>query len=64
MGLLAEPEPPASLADVFADDEMGLLGEGADLHSLKHVPESQAAPDRVARREPCRWQTILKNERS
>ncbi len=53
MGLLAEPEPPASLADVFADDDMDLLGDGADLHALKHVPESQAAPDRVARREPC-----------
>jgi hypothetical protein len=53
MGLLTEPEPPASLADVFADDDMDLLSDGADLHALKHVPESQGAPDRVARREPC-----------
>lgn len=52
-GLLREPEPPTSIADVLADDDMGLLDNEVDLHTLTHVPKAQASPDKVAQRKPC-----------
>ncbi|MFN8150270.1 MAG: GIY-YIG nuclease family protein [Solirubrobacterales bacterium] len=52
-GLLGEPEPPDNLADAIADDPLGLLNGGDDLHKLRHVPKEPAKPDEVARREPC-----------
>lgn len=52
-GLLKEPEPPASIADLLAGDDLGLLEDEADLHKLTHVPKVQAAPEKVAQRKPC-----------
>lgn len=52
-GLLKEPEPPASIADLLASDDMGLLDDGVDIHTLTHVPKTQASPDKVAQRKPC-----------
>lgn len=52
LGLLAEPEPPASLEEVFDDDPFGLLGGGEDILTLRHVPKTQTMPEEVARRRP------------
>jgi len=52
-GLLKEPEPPASIADLLAGDDMGLLDDEVDIHTLTHVPKAQASPDKVAQRKPC-----------
>lgn len=52
-GLLKEPEAPASVADVLASDDLGLLEDDVDLHTLTHVPKSQASPEKVAQRKPC-----------
>ena len=52
-GLLKEPEPPASIADLLAGDDMGLLDDPVDIHTLTHVPKTQAQPDKVAQRKPC-----------
>lgn len=55
-GLLAPPEIPETLDDVFADDDLGLLDDapsGADIFNLKHIPERAELPDFVAQREPC-----------
>ncbi len=53
LGLLAEPEPPASIEEVVADDPFGLLSGDDDLFTLRHVPKTQTMPADVARREPC-----------
>lgn len=53
MGLLQEPEPPKTVAEVLEDDDFGLLDDGAELHNLKHVPKSQTMPQHIARRKPC-----------
>lgn len=53
LGLLAPIEPPASVEDALAGDDMGLLAAPADdLHDLRHVPRPSAAPERVAKRKP------------
>ena len=52
-GLLKEPEPPASMADLLLGDDMGILDDEADLHTLTHVPKYQASPEKVAQRRPC-----------
>ena len=52
-GLLKEPEPPSSIAELLANDDSGLLDDEADLHTLVHVPTSHATPERVAKRKPC-----------
>lgn len=52
LGLLAEPEPPASLEEVFDDDPLGLLGNAEEIFTLRHVPKSQTMPAEVARRRP------------
>ncbi len=55
LGLLVEPEPPATLAEVVESDDVGLLNGGAeaDLFDLRHVPAEIKQPDRVAKRKPC-----------
>lgn len=52
-GLLREPEPPTSMAELLASDDFGLLDDEEDLRTLIHVPKAQAAPERVAQRKPC-----------
>ena len=52
LGLIAAPEPPASIEEVIADDPFGLLGGGEDILTLRHVPKTQTMPDTIARREP------------
>lgn len=52
-GLLKEPEAPKSIEDVLAADDLGLLEDDVDIHTLTHVPKAQASPDRVAQRRPC-----------
>jgi hypothetical protein len=55
LGLLREPEPPASIEEAAGDDPLGLLGgPEVDIYDLRNVPkEPSAQPDRVAQREPC-----------
>lgn len=64
-GLLAEPKEkkfdvpkPETIDDLFANDPLGLLGDGsdslapeADIFTLKHVPKEM--PEYVAQREKC-----------
>ena len=48
-------KPINSLDDIFADDELGLLDDGADdIFSLKHVSKERAETDFVAKRQPCK----------
>lgn len=54
LGLLTEPEPPATVEEAIADDPFGLLGGGDDLTDLRHVPKTQTMPDTVARRVPAK----------
>jgi hypothetical protein len=44
-----------NIADIFADDELGLLQEDADIFTLKYVKHSseRAETDYIARRKPC-----------
>jgi len=53
LGLLAEPDPPATLAEAIADDPFGLLSGGKELFDFQHVPKTQTMPAEVARRRPC-----------
>jgi hypothetical protein len=42
-----------SIADVFADDDLGILDDAAEsIFSLKHVPKETTMPDYIARRKP------------
>jgi hypothetical protein len=52
LGLLKEPEPPATLAEVVASDTSGLLDDSEGIFALKHVPKSQTMPEQIARRRP------------
>ncbi len=55
-GLLAEPEPPKSLAEALASDDSGLLDSDADLLTPTHVPavtKKTTMPDEVASRKKC-----------
>jgi hypothetical protein len=54
LGLLSEPEPPATIAEAIADDPFGLLGGNDDLFELRHVPKTQTMPDTIARRVPAK----------
>jgi T5orf172 domain len=54
LGLLNEPEPPATIDDAIADDPFDLLSSHDDLFDLQHVPKKQTMPDKVARREPAK----------
>ena len=53
LGLLKEPEPPASLEEALASDSIGLLEDRADLFRLEHVPKTRSSPEQIARRKPC-----------
>ncbi len=55
-GLLAEPEPPKSLAEALASDDSGLLDSDGDLLAPTHVPavtKKTTMPDEVASRKKC-----------
>ncbi len=55
-GLLAEPEPPTSLAEALASDDSGLLDGDGDLLAPTHVPsvtKKTTMPDKVASRKKC-----------
>jgi hypothetical protein len=53
--LLGEPKKIETMQDIFDDDDLGLLNDGAEaIFELKHVPSKAAAiPDYIARRKPC-----------
>jgi len=53
LGLLAEPEPPATIEEAVADDPFGLLSSDDELFTLRHVTKTQTMPADVARRQPC-----------
>jgi len=54
LGLLREPEPPATLADVVASDTSGLLdGSADDIFTIRNVPKVVTVPDKIAQRKPC-----------
>jgi len=56
-GLLDPPVVPDSIADVFEDDDLGILSEdssAADIFNLKHVSERIEMPDYFAQRESCK----------
>ncbi len=54
LGLLIDPEPPESLAEVLATDIGGLLsGTPDDIFTMKNVPKFVTVPDKIARRKPC-----------
>ena len=53
-GILVEPEPPASLDEIFASDHLGVLeAPPVEIFTLKHVPAEKTSPDEVAERQPC-----------
>ncbi len=55
-GVLAEPEPPATIEEIFATDDTGLLDSSddvPDIFTLTHVPEKVNLPDEVAERTKC-----------
>lgn len=55
LGLLEEPDAPASIDELFTEDSFGLFeGVGDDILKMKHVPANQkrAESDYVAKRRP------------
>ncbi|MHA6898011.1 GIY-YIG nuclease family protein [Ralstonia pseudosolanacearum] len=50
------PKPITSVADIFADDSLGLLDdEAASIFDLKHVPVSpKDMPEKIAQRKRCK----------
>ncbi|WPJ98128.1 GIY-YIG nuclease family protein [Coraliomargarita algicola] len=67
-GLLATLEPPASMEDIYNDDDLGLLDDPApevDIFNLKHVRSQIEMPDYIAQREACedfdRFEPLFKN---
>jgi len=54
-GVLVEPEPPASIDEIFASDTLGVLEEAAavEIFTLKNVPAERTSPEEVAERQPC-----------
>ena len=55
-GVLVEPEPPASIEEIIAKDDLGILdGDGdVDIFTLRHVPGKTIQPDEVAERRECK----------
>lgn len=44
-----------SLDDIFSDDELGLLDDGADsIFNIRHVPKTIDMPDKIASRKRCK----------
>jgi hypothetical protein len=54
-GLLQPPPVPESIADIFEDDDLGILKDedASEIFQLKHVPEKLDMPDYIAQRDPC-----------
>lgn len=55
LDLLQEPEPPESIEEVVASDDLGLLeSDGPNLYDLTHVPPKVTTmPEEIGRRTPC-----------
>lgn len=54
-GLLKEVKKISSIADIFGDDDLGILAAGADsIFTIKNIPKEQTMPDYVAKRRPCK----------
>jgi hypothetical protein len=52
--LLSGYKPIETMADIFADDDLGLLNSASDsIFVLKHVPKETTMPDYVGSRKPC-----------
>jgi Meiotically up-regulated gene 113 len=50
-----EPKEIESLDDIFSDDALGLLDDGADsIFTIKHVPKAIDMPDKIATRKRCK----------
>ncbi|MEC5217777.1 hypothetical protein RCH09_002740 [Actimicrobium sp. GrIS 1.19] len=51
-----QPKPITSVADIFADDSFGLLGDDAEnIFDLKHVPRTaMEMPEKIAQRKRCK----------
>ena len=50
-----EPKEIESLDDIFSDDVLGLLGDGADsIFTMKHVPKAINMPNKIATRKRCK----------
>lgn len=50
-----EPKEIESLDDIFSDDALGLLDDGADsIFTMKHVPKAIDMPDKIATRKRCK----------
>ena len=64
-----EPEEPKeydSLEDIFADDSLGLLDDGADsIFNIKNVPKKADMPSKIAQRKKCQnfedYQPLFQN---
>jgi hypothetical protein len=55
-GVLTEPEPPATIEEIFATDDAGLLDGGddaPDIFTLTHIKEKVNLPDEIADRTRC-----------
>jgi hypothetical protein len=53
-GLLSGIKEIKSIADIYDDDEFGILNDSAaSIFELKHVPKQTTMPDYVASRKPC-----------
>jgi T5orf172 domain len=54
LGLLAEAEPPASIAEAIATDDLGLLSDPAEgVFVSGQASRAPVMPGRIARRRPC-----------
>lgn len=50
-----EPKEIESLDDIFSDDALGLLDDGADsIFTMKHVPKAIDMPNKIATRKRCK----------
>ncbi len=48
-------KPVESVDEIFADDEMGLLGNTEEsIFTLRHVPATIKMPEKIAQRKPCK----------
>ena len=55
-GVLIEPEPPATIEEIFTSDDSGLLDGDDDtpyIFTLRNVPKKVNAPDEIAERAKC-----------
>ena len=56
-GVLIEPEPPATIEEIFTSDDSGLLDgddDTPDIFTLRNVPKKVNAPDEIAERAKCK----------